>query len=259
SARPGPTFCYPQPVDRVFAGRAGCSGCLWEVIHSLSPGLCTSCGRLSTGYPQLYPQAALPSRPDGVKLSDQSGTYGGGRPAVARGCAVSEAPVFGPGFERTPPHNIEAEQSVLGGMLLSKDAIADVVEVLRAEDFYRPAHQIIYDVIIDLYGRGEPADAITVLDELQKRGELARVGGGAYLHTLTATVPTAANAGYYAKIVKEQAILRRLIEAGTRIVSYGYGGTGEDVDDLVDRAQAELFKVTERRTSEDYLPLSEIM
>ncbi|MCT9934717.1 replicative DNA helicase [Planotetraspora sp. A-T 1434] len=162
-------------------------------------------------------------------------------------------------FERTPPSNIEAEQSVLGGMLLSKDAIADVVELLRSDDFYRPAHQIVFEVITDLYGRGEPADSVTVFDELQKRGEVARVGGGAYLHTLTAIVPTAANAGYYAKIVREQAVLRRLIEAGTRIVSYGYGGQGEEVDDLVDRAQAEIYKVTERRTSEDYLPLSEIM
>ncbi len=162
-------------------------------------------------------------------------------------------------FERTPPHNIEAEQSVLGGMMLSKDAIADVVEVLRSDDFYRPAHQIIYEVITDLYGRGEPADSIMILDDLQKRGELGRVGGAPYLHTLTAVVPTAANAGYYAKIVREQAILRRLIEAGTRIVSYGYGGQSEEVDDLVDRAQAEIYKVTERRTSEDYLPLSDIM
>jgi replicative DNA helicase len=165
----------------------------------------------------------------------------------------------GGSFERTPPNNIEAEQSVLGGMLLSKDAIADVVEALRGEDFYRPAHQIVFDAITDLYGRGEPADAVAVLAELQKRGELARVGGGAYLHTLTAVVPTAANAGYYAKIVREQAVLRRLIEAGTRIVSYGYGGQNEEVDDLVDRAQAEIYKVTERRAAEDYLPLSEIM
>ncbi|GAA2898059.1 replicative DNA helicase [Nonomuraea rubra] len=165
----------------------------------------------------------------------------------------------GPGFERTPPNNIEAEQSVLGGMLLSKDAIADVVEILRSDDFYRPAHQMVYDVITDLYGRGEPADAVTVFDELQKRGEMARVGGAAYLHTLTAVVPTAANAGYYAKIVREQAILRRLIEAGTRIVSFGYGGQNEEVDELVDRAQAEIYQVTERRTSEDYAPLADIM
>ncbi|WP_199565610.1 replicative DNA helicase [Spongiactinospora rosea] len=144
-------------------------------------------------------------------------------------------------------------------MLLSKDAIADVIELIRADDFYRPAHQIVFDVITDLYGRGEPADAVMIMDELQKRGELGRVGGGAYIHTLTAVVPTAANAGYYAKIVREQAILRRLIEAGTRIVSFGYGGQNEEVDDLVDRAQAEIYRVTERRTSEDYLPLSDIM
>ncbi|MEU7000329.1 replicative DNA helicase [Nonomuraea sp. NPDC046570] len=144
-------------------------------------------------------------------------------------------------------------------MLLSKDAVADVVEILRSDDFYRPAHQIIYDIVTDLYGRGEPADAVTVFDEVQKRGEASRVGGGAYLHTLTAVVPTAANAGYYAKIVREQAILRRLIEAGTRIVSFGYGGQNEEVDDLVDRAQAEIYKVTERRTSEDYAPLADIM
>ncbi|WP_206060600.1 replicative DNA helicase [Nonomuraea basaltis] len=173
--------------------------------------------------------------------------------------SIDEETGAGPGFERTPPHNIDAEQSVLGGMLLSKDAIADVVEILRADDFYRPAHQMVFDVITDLYGRGEPADAVTVFDELQKRGEMARVGGAAYLHTLTAVVPTAANAGYYAKIVREQAILRRLIEAGTRIVSFGYGGQNEEVDDLVDRAQAEIYKVTERRTSEDYAPLADIM
>ncbi|MEV4470529.1 replicative DNA helicase [Nonomuraea sp. NPDC049504] len=173
--------------------------------------------------------------------------------------SIDQEAVGSPGFERTPPHNIEAEQSVLGGMLLSKDAIADVVEILRSDDFYRPAHQMVYDVITDLYGRGEPADAVTVFDELQKRGEMARVGGAAYLHTLTAVVPTAANAGYYAKIVREQAILRRLIEAGTRIVSFGYGGQNEEVDELVDRAQAEIYQVTERRTSEDYAPLADIM
>src|SRR5690625_7357865 len=96
-------------------------------------------------------------------------------------------------------------------MLLSKDAIADVVEELRGEDFYRPAHEMVYDAILDLYGRGEPADAITVAAELTKRGELGRVGGAAYLHTLIAAVPTAANAGYYARLVREQAVLRRQI------------------------------------------------
>ncbi len=161
-------------------------------------------------------------------------------------------------FERTPPHDVAAEQCALGGMLLSKDAISDVIEVIRPTDHYRPAHQLIHEAILDLYGRGEPADAITVANELTRRGEIARVGGGPYLHTLIASVPTAANAGYYARIVRERAILRRLVEAGTRIVQFGYAGEA-DADDLVDRAQAEVFAVTDRRTSEDYHSLSEIM
>jgi replicative DNA helicase len=162
------------------------------------------------------------------------------------------------GYDRTPPQDIAAEQSVLGGMLLSKDAIADVVEVVRGHDMYRPAHETIYEAIIDLYGRGEPADPVTVAAELQKRGELGRVGGAPYLHTLVSSVPTAANAGYYAQIVRERAVLRRLVEAGTRIVQMGYGGDG-DVDEIVDRAQAEVYGVTDRRISEDYLPIADIM
>lgn len=163
------------------------------------------------------------------------------------------------GPDRTPPQDVEAERSVLGGMMISKDAIADVVEVLRGTDFYRPAHEVVYEAILDLYGRGEPADAITVADELTKRGELARVGGAPYLHTLIATVPTAANAGYYARIVRERAILRRLVEAGTRITQLGYASDGGDVDELVNTAQAEIYNVTERRASEDYVPLAEII
>ena len=104
----------------------------------------------------------------------------------------------------------------------------------------------------------EPADAVTVAAELSKNGDIARIGGATYLHTLVSMVPTAANGGYYGRIVREQAILRRLVEAGTRIVQMGYTGTG-DVDDMVDRAQAEVYDVTDRRTSEDYLPLRDIM
>src|SRR6478736_3462430 len=136
-------------------------------------------------------------------------------------------------FDRTPPQSIEAEQSVLGAMMLSKDAIADVVEILRPNDFYRPAHQVIYDSVLDLYGRGEPADAVTVSAELTRSGQLSRVGGAPYLHTLISMVPTAANAGYYAEIVADRATLRRLVQAGTRIVQMGYdassGGTGTGI------------------------------
>jgi replicative DNA helicase len=161
-------------------------------------------------------------------------------------------------FERTPPQDVIAEQSVLGGMLLSKDAISDVVEILRERDFYRPAHELIYDAIVDLYGRGEPADPVTVSAELTKRGDLVRAGGAPYLHTLISSVPTAANAGYYAKIIRERAIMRRLVEAGTKIVQLGYTDEGE-VDDAVDQAQAEVFAVTERRESDDYVQLSQLM
>lgn len=163
-----------------------------------------------------------------------------------------------PGPNRTPPNDVAAEQSVLGAMLLSKDAIADVVEVLREGDFYRPAHATIFGTILDLYGRGEPADAVTVAADLAKAGEIGRIGGAPYLHTLVSLVSTAANANYYGRIVREQAILRRLVEAGTRIVQMGYAGTGE-VDDMVDRAQAEVYDVTDRRTSEDYAPLKDLM
>jgi replicative DNA helicase len=168
----------------------------------------------------------------------------------------------GGGFDRQPPQDIAAEQSVLGGMLLSKDAVADVIEALGPDDFYKPAHQAIYDCVLDLYGRGEPADPITISAELERRGELGRIGGAPYLHTLIATVPTAANAGYYAEIVAEKAVLRRLVEAGTRIVQYGYGAAaadGANIDEVVDRAQAAIYDVTERRTSEDYVALEELL
>jgi replicative DNA helicase len=181
------------------------------------------------------------------------------RPRPVRSGEGPEEPAGG-AFDRQPPQDLTAEQSVLGGMLLSKDAIADVVEVLRPDDFYRPAHQTVYDTILDLYGRGEPADAVTVANELQRRGDLVRLGGLPYLHTLIATVPTAANAAYYAEIVAEKAILRRLVEAGTRIVQLGYhGADGAEVNEVVDRAQAAIYEVTERSTSEDYVPLEELL
>ncbi|MCG5434093.1 replicative DNA helicase [Mycobacterium sp. MYCO198283] len=172
----------------------------------------------------------------------------------------ADAPPRNEEFGRQPPQDIAAEQSVLGGMLLSKDAIADVLERLRPGDFYRPAHQNVYDAILDLYGRGEPADAVTVAAELDRRGLLRRIGGAPYLHTLISTVPTAANAGYYATIVSEKALLRRLVEAGTRVVQYGYAGAeGADVAEVVDRAQAEMYDVVDRRASEDFVPLEDLL
>lgn len=159
---------------------------------------------------------------------------------------------------RTPPQDMAAEQSVLGGMMLSKDAIADVVEIVRGPDFYRPAHEIIYDAVVDLYGRGEPADVVTISDHLTKRQELQRIGGPAYLHNLAQSVPTAANASFYAEIVRERAILRRLVEAGTKIVQLGHGADGE-VDAIVNEAQSEIYNVAENRQSADYVSLGEVL
>lgn len=157
--------------------------------------------------------------------------------------------------DRTPPHDLLAEQSAIGGMLLSKDAAADVLETVRALDFYIPKHEIIFDAILTLYSHGEPTDVIAVTDELTKTGDLGRAGGAEYLHTLTGLVPTAANAGYYASIVAEKAVLRRLVEAGTRIVQMGYASEGEVVD-LVNNAQAEIYGVTGGVEAEDFVPLS---
>jgi replicative DNA helicase len=186
-----------------------------------------------------------------VAVLDDRGTSGRG--AERSGAAPAE-------FDRQPPQDLPAEQSVLGAVLLSKDAIADVVEVLKPDDFYRPAHQTIYECVLDLYGRGEPADPVTISAELERRGELLRIGGAPYLHTLIATVPTAANAGYYAEIVADRAILRRLVEAGTRIVQLGYhGAEGADTDDVVDRAQAAVYEVTDRRVTEDYVALEDVL
>ncbi|MGO1434238.1 MAG: replicative DNA helicase [Canibacter sp.] len=158
--------------------------------------------------------------------------------------------------ERTPPHDVLAEQSVLGGMLLSKDATADVTGLLRGPDFYVPKHEVVYEAIIDLYSRGEPTDVITVTDQLTKTGDLQRAGGVEYLHTMTGIVPTAANASFYAEIVAEKALLRRLVEAGTRIAQMGYAAEGEAIE-LVNSAQSEIYQVTGDDQSEDYVPLSE--
>jgi replicative DNA helicase len=158
--------------------------------------------------------------------------------------------------ERTPPHDLLAEQSAIGGMLLSKDAVADVVETVRGVDFYIPKHEVIFEAVLNLYSHGEPTDVIAVTDELTKTAQLQRAGGAEYLHTLTGLVPTAANAGYYASIVAEKAVLRRLVEAGTRIVQMGYASEGE-VLDLVNNAQAEIYGVTGGVEAEDYVPLVE--
>ena len=169
-----------------------------------------------------------------------------------------DRPPMASDLDRTPPQDVSAEQSVLGAMLMSKDAIADVIEEVRPQDFYRPAHETIYEAIIDLYGRGEPADAITVASELDKRGELERAGGHVGLVDLVQSVSIAANAGYYAQIVHDKATLRRLVEASMKIAQLGYQGAG-DVPDIVDAAQQTIYEVSEGKTSEDYKSLKDLL
>ncbi|OEJ21568.1 replicative DNA helicase [Streptomyces agglomeratus] len=154
------------------------------------------------------------------------------------------------GFERTPPQDLDAEQSVLGGMILSQLAIDEVSNVLAADDFYRPSHEMIYSAIIAMRAKNEPVDPITLADELSKSGDLAKVGGTSYLHTLVQAVPTAANAEHYAEIVRERAVLRRLVAAGTKIVHMGYEGAGE-LDEITASAAAEIAAVTEGRDRAD--------
>lgn len=159
---------------------------------------------------------------------------------------------------RIPPQDMLAEQSVLGAMLQTKQAIDQASEQLTGRDFYQPAHELIYEVVLDMANRGEPADAITVAAELTRRGELARIGGAPYLHTLLAAVPTAASADYYAEIVREKAVLRRLISVGQQIAELGWSQTG-DIEALVDRAQKAAMDVDSASGADDYLPVSELI
>jgi replicative DNA helicase len=176
------------------------------------------------------------------------------RPVSDGGSRASASPAY----ERVPPHNVEAEESVLGSMLLSKDAIAEVLELLHEDDFYRPAHRTVFRSVLDLYSHGGAVDAVTVSEDLRRSGALADVGGAPFLHTLVAGVPTAANAAYYARIVKEAGVLRRLIDVGTRIVQVGYE-TPQDVERAVDLAESWVYQVAQGRVSEDYQSLRDVL
>jgi replicative DNA helicase len=160
--------------------------------------------------------------------------------------------------ERIPPHNLEAEQSLLGSMFLSIDAVETGVSEVREEDFYRSAHSKIFAAIAHLFGRGEPIDVITVADRLEATGELEQVGGKPYLLTVTNTVPTAANAKHYATIVKRASTLRRLIQAGTRIVGMSYEA-GDDVEEVVEDAERALFEVTNERVASNFKSINELL
>ena len=162
--------------------------------------------------------------------------------------------------DRQLPQNIEAEKSILGGMMMNKDALAEAAQVLHADDFYRPAHSTIYDTIISLFGRGREVDPVIVASELDKNGDLERVGGATYIHDLFASTPTAANVVYYSHIVKEKALLRALAAAGTQAVQLAYAGIdGAEVEAVIDHAQQAIMSVGEGATKEDYASFADLL
>lgn len=161
-------------------------------------------------------------------------------------------------FQRLPPQNIEAEQCVLGSILLQAGAMPKAVESLTAEDFYRTEHQLIYAAMVQLFGKGEPQDLITVTNVLKDENNLDKMGGPAYLATLTDIVPVAANIVYYAKIVREKSILRRLISTSTEIASRCYEEQ-DDIDKLLDETEQNIFKIAQAKSSQSVHPINTVI
>jgi replicative DNA helicase len=159
---------------------------------------------------------------------------------------------------KLPPQHIEAEQSILGGILIENEAINRVTEILDADDFYREAHRRIFNALINLSERDEPADLITLTNELRKIDQLDSIGGASYLASLIDSVPTAANIQYYARIVKEKAILRKLIQASTEIITQSYEDRG-DVEGFLDEAERSIFEISEKRVRPSFYPIREIV
>jgi replicative DNA helicase len=161
-------------------------------------------------------------------------------------------------IDRLPPQSIEAEQSVLGALLIDRDAVVEVAEFLRPEDFYRNHHGTIYAAIVELFERREPVDIVTVAEGLERSGHLEEVGGSAYLTSLINLTPTAVNAVHYARIVERKAVLRNLIAAAGKIAGVGYEDS-PDVDESIDRAEQELFSVSQKRVSSGFSPLRTLL
>jgi replicative DNA helicase len=159
------------------------------------------------------------------------------------------APLNTTKLERIPPYNIEAEESLLGAMLISRDAIATVSELINEDDFYRGSNKQIYKSIIELYCKGEPADPITVADVLTKKGLLEEIGGKTHIHSLVSNIPLATNADYYANIVRHNSILRKLIYAATEIATMGYE-VPEDLNLVVDKSQQLIFDIAQYLNSD---------
>ncbi|ABN53458.1 MAG TPA: replicative DNA helicase [Hungateiclostridium thermocellum] len=161
-------------------------------------------------------------------------------------------------FGRIPPQNIEAEQSVLGAILLDKEVLSSVTEIISSQDFYREDHREIFEAIMDLYEKGEPIDLITVAEQLKVRGSLEAVGGLEYLTNLASLVPTTANAKHYAKIVEEKSILRRLIKASSEIINMGYEAA-EEVSYVLDKAEKSIFDVLQKRNTQGFALIKDVL
>ena len=159
---------------------------------------------------------------------------------------------------RVPPNNIEAEQSVIGGILLENEVLPSVLEILRGEEFYRAAHRTIFAAVIELFERNEPCDLVTLTELLRSQKKLEEVGGASYLASLVDRVPSAANTGQYARIVKEKSMVRTLISRATEIVATGFDSSLR-VDDLLDQAEQAIFRVSEDRISPSFAPIKEVV
>lgn len=159
---------------------------------------------------------------------------------------------------RIPPQSIEAEQSVLGSMLIDKEVIPVIMEILKPEDFYRPDHKEIYEIIIELFDKAQPIDLITVSERLKLHGKLDLVGGLEYLTNIATEVPTTANVKHYAKIVEEKALLRKLIKASSDIVDLGFNAS-EEVSYILDRAEQNIFDILQKRSTQGFVPIKDVL
>ncbi|HFC36302.1 MAG TPA: replicative DNA helicase [Candidatus Moranbacteria bacterium] len=159
---------------------------------------------------------------------------------------------------RTPPENIEAEQSVLGSLMLSNDAIVKIADFLQPEDFYKKNHQLIFETILELYEKHEPIDVLSISNKLEEKNKLEEIGGAGYVASLVNSVPSASHILHYAKVVQKKAMLRRLISAAEHIAEMGYSGA-EDVDKLLDEAEQRIFKVSQKYLKQDFVPIKSIL
>ncbi|MEI6587978.1 MAG: replicative DNA helicase, partial [Candidatus Moraniibacteriota bacterium] len=159
---------------------------------------------------------------------------------------------------KLPPQNIDAEKSVLGALMLDKDAIIRVANLVRLGDFYKDTHNLIYETMIDLYEKREPIDVLSLSNRLEEKGQLDTIGGSSYLATLVNTVPSSSNVSHYAKVVQKKSTLRKLIETASEIVELGYHEE-EDVDKLLDEAEQKLFAVSQKYIKQDFVPIRSIL